>query len=354
VGFPVRKGQSYRQRLANAFSALQPRGYVDALTPAPLAPCLSFAGRPRSHETNYEVASTVLAALASLRTLAASVGDTQRAAVDTYTRAFVGPNVKRLGWEPLPAPHETGNSSLLRMLVLRHAAVAGDAYVVAEALARFDAHAAGTSTLQPDLRQTVYATAAARGGAPRYEALLRLYRASADPEDQRIILGALGRTPAPALLRATLALALTPEVRAQDLAATVGAVAANIDVEAAPEPAADGAGGEASPAPGDAHVPVTGAALAWAWGSANWDTLYERFGGGSFLMGDVVGALTSHFTSRADAERVAAFFAAHPAPGTARKLAQSMEGVRSHVWRSALLAAEGGEVLAAIARLVAE
>jgi hypothetical protein len=79
-----------------------------------------------------------------------------------------------------------------------------------------------------------------------------------------------------------------------------------------------------------------GAATAWAFLRAHWATLHARYGGANFLWASMVGACVGHLDSKAAADEVTAWFAdpAHPAGSAERKVAQSLEAVRSRVWRA--------------------
>ena len=48
----------------------------------------------------------------------------------------------------------------------------------------------------------------------------------------------------------------------------------------------------------------SGSQLAWRHVQVNWDALVDKFGAGSFSMGSIIEATTSHFSSEFDFEQV--------------------------------------------------
>ncbi len=265
-----------------------------------------------THEAEYSVWVAVLDAVGDLRASTSALGPDALAAFDAFTRALLAPVVAFVGWDPVQGEHP--NTPLLRALVIRLGAIAGMDEVVREALARFDAHAAGKGGLSADMKQVVFNTAASHGGAARWEVLLRLFRAATMSEEQRRLMTALGRAADPALLSRALAMVLTDEIRSQDAMMVFGAVASN---------------------PGEA-----GTALAWRFLVSNWDAINRRLGSGNFVWSGLIGAATGHFATRAAADDIEAWFRDHPAGSAERTVKQSLEAIRTRAWKVHLLTRE--------------
>lgn len=271
-----------------------------------------------AQEKDYNVWVAVLDALADVRSAVGSLQDEgQRtaatAALDAYTQQLLCPIVSSVGWEASPGEH--ANTPLLRAMVLRQAAMAGEQAVVDKCLALFDAYAAGKGSISADLKQLVYNTAVASGGEGRWSAVYTLFKAATSSEEQRRLMTALGRASDSALLSKTLGMLLGDEVRSQDSFILIGAVGSN---------------------PGD-----TGRRLAWNFLKTNWDALHKRLGGGFMLWGHVVGAAIRGFDRRSDADDIEAWFRVHPAGPAERSVKQALEGVRTKAWRAHILATEG-------------
>lgn len=278
-------------------------------------------------EADYNVFVALSGALGAVQAAADGASPELGAAVKGFARAFLRPAVARLGWEAVKG--EDANTPLLRALVLRDAAGAGDEAVTAEALRRFDAAAA--SPIAADLRQLVYSTAAAAGGAPRWERLYAMFKAADSSEEQRRCLVALGRTPDAALLRRALGM-VTDEasgLRSQDAPFLFQAIAGN---------------------PAEA-----GRRVAWEALSTRWDELHGRFGSGNFLWSSVVEACTGSFSSKADADAIAAFFVGRDAGSAARGIKQNLEATRNRAWRAHIIAREAAAdgLVDAIGRMTA-
>jgi len=277
------------------------------------------------YEADYNVWVAMLDAVGDVKAAAETVSAATAAGLDAFTRALLAPVVALVGWEA--AAGEAPNTPLLRATVLRVACVAGDAATRDTALALFDAYAAGGKAIPADLRQLVYNTAASHGGGGRWEALLRLFKAATMSEEQRRLMTALGRASDPALLARAIGLMMTDDVRVQDAVFLLASVASN---------------------PGDA-----GRTLAWEFISGRWEEAHKRFGGGNFLWAGMIGAATGGFDTRERADEIAAFFATHPAGSAARKVTQSLEGIRSRVWRAAILARDPASILSCVESLLA-
>ena len=78
-----------------------------------------------------------------------------------------------------------------------------------------EAPAATANTLDPDIRSAVYEAAAASGDWEVYNQLQQMYKGLADAEERQRTLLALGYAPGKSRVLATLAFALSGDVRAQ-------------------------------------------------------------------------------------------------------------------------------------------
>jgi aminopeptidase 2 len=277
------------------------------------------------HEREYTVWVSMTDALAAVQAAADGVSKELGSQVTAFTRALLQPVVERVGWEADPA--EQPNVALLRALVLRAAAIADNETVVAEALRRFDAYAAGGAPISADLKQLVYNTAAASGGAARWHAIHKLFGAAGSSEEQRRLMTALGRASDPALLQRTLGMLLSEEIRSQDAPFVLDAVASN---------------------PGSA-----GRDAAWGLLTGQWDAMSKRFGGGNFLWQSLVGSACGSFDTREKATEVEAWFAdpAHPSGSAERTIRQKLEAIRNRAWRRHLLSREAEALPAVLRRL---
>jgi puromycin-sensitive aminopeptidase len=146
------------------------------------------------------------------------VEDSARAAFERFVgRFFAGPFTE-LGWDPRPG--EASDERLRRAVVIGALGeLADDEAVNHEAQRRVHRYLAERATLDPNLASVVVGLAARRGDVVLYDRYLERKRASArDPEEEQRFLFGLAGFEDEALIRRTLDLALTDDVRPQDRA----------------------------------------------------------------------------------------------------------------------------------------
>lgn len=218
----------------------------------------------------------------------------------SYARDLYAPVHERLGWDA--QPNESHLTTMLRPMVIGILGSYGDAAVAAEAGRRFDEASRCGVKLPPDLRSAVYGLVVENRGAEGHAEILKLFRSADLNEEKTRCLRALGRSPDAELLRQTLELSLSAEVRSQDTPLVVAGVAAN----------------------------RLGRDLAWQFLRERWGEFDRRYGRGGFLIARLIAATTEDFTTLEKAAEVEKFFEAHPAPAAARTIRQSLERIRSN------------------------
>ncbi|MGD9764452.1 MAG: M1 family aminopeptidase [Candidatus Binatia bacterium] len=144
------------------------------------------------------------------------VDDPDRPLFERFTGAFFSPHVAALGWDPKPG--ESADDRLRRATAIAALGeLAEDLTVIAEARRRLEGYFTDPSTLDPNLASAVVNIAARRGDATLYQRYLERKRAAAtDPEEEQRFLFGLTSFEDAALIRRTLDLTLTEEVRPQD------------------------------------------------------------------------------------------------------------------------------------------
>jgi aminopeptidase 2 len=111
----------------------------------------------------------------------------------------------------------------------------------------------------------------------------------------------LGRAKDPELIKNTLALPFSGEVKEQDIYMPVSGLRTH------PE----------------------GIEALYDWMTKNWDELSRRLPAGLSMLGTMVSICTSSFTRSEDIERIQEFFAARSTKGFDQGLAQSLDAVRA-------------------------
>ena len=214
---------------------------------------------------------------------------------------YIGPKAFEIGWEKKPGEaHEMG---LLRSAMLYAAGHYGDRAVVKEAQARFAMRE--KTPIVADLRSVVYRLVAENGGEAEYNAFLAMYHAATVSEEKNRVGMALGYFKQTKLLKKTLALALSKDVRPQDAPRMISWVA------------------------GSTH----GGALAWEFMQKNWKELHRRYSSGGHMLPHLIAPLSA-FTDKQYAKEIVSFFKKNTAPGAARTITQIEEKILlSDAWK---------------------
>lgn len=130
-----------------------------------------------------------------------------QARVHEAARAVFGPELKRLGWEPRAG--EPATDARLRVQLIGLLARFGDAGVIAEAGARFDADAAGRTPLPAALRPGVIAAVGRHATEAQFQQLQGQLLAATSEEERWRLASALASAGTPQQVEAVLALALS-------------------------------------------------------------------------------------------------------------------------------------------------
>ena len=223
--------------------------------------------------------------------------DASRPKYREWIQHLLAPAMIQLGWTP--SPSESADRKALRAEVIATLGDTGrDPEVIAKARMLVQELLRNPASLDPSLRGPVVATAAIGADRALYEQYLARARAVSEPDEHYRYLYALARFSDPALVRRTMDLILSPEVRNQDATVFVGALLRNSDARD----------------------------LAWTLLRERWNDLQKKVG--AFLGASAVGALGS-FCSTERAAEIREFFKSHPVPEAQRTLQQIIEEVES-------------------------
>jgi puromycin-sensitive aminopeptidase len=163
------------------------------------------------------------AVLGPLGLLDRVIDDTGRPALRSFVRNVVGPAFGRLGWDPTPGePERLG--TLRARLLLALGTLGADPEVRAEAARRHAAYLEDRTAIAPDLVTAVVTVMAQAGGEAEYEILLRQFRRASTPQEEVRYLYALAASEVEPLLRRTLDMCLSGEVRTQDAPYLIGSI----------------------------------------------------------------------------------------------------------------------------------
>ncbi|HUP45684.1 MAG TPA: ERAP1-like C-terminal domain-containing protein [Thermoanaerobaculia bacterium] len=225
--------------------------------------------------------------------------------LQTLLRQLATPILSDLGWSVRPG--DTREDLELRNKVIEllgdHAADTATRRRGRELTNRWlrDANA-----LSPEVVSDVARIAAIGGDAKLYAAFLKGYRTNSDPNQKLRFLSLLGAFRDPQLLRRTLQLTLTDEIRGQDLASVLAGVIGN----------------------------PAGRDIAWRFLNENWSAIERKLPPGH--TGRVLTALSANACDPVWQERIRQFTAEHPMPQSERAVRVAIERIGNCVELRAL------------------
>lgn len=243
-----------------------------------------------------------------LETLAGTIGLIDRAATNDQTRpayrAWVAqllmPALQDLGWTAKPGePEDAGAARATVIGTLGR--VAHDPQVLAKARELALQELENPGSLQPEMVNVAVDLAALSGDQALYDKFLARSHAATDPEEKYRYLYALTSFREPSLVRRTMELILSPEVRNQDAKIFLAQMLGSLDTQ---------------------H-------LAWELLQARWDDIQKKTG--EFVGNTVIVGGLSAFCDAKTAAEVRQFFSTHKVPDAERTLQQSLERIDSCV-----------------------
>ena len=224
--------------------------------------------------------------------------DATRQKFETFVRSLLRPLFDEIGFAGSGSEADE-RRALRAVLVGVLGTYADDPDVIARSRAALDRSLTGGPALDPTVAGAIVKAAAMHGDEKLFEALGAAAERASSPEDQYRYLYALTDFQQPALIHRGLERALTPQLRSQDTAIYLSQFLFN---PAARQPA-------------------------WTFIKEHWAALEPKV---MISLGDV--NLTRALGAFCDAptrDDVTAFFAAHPLPGAARTLTQTVEQINN-------------------------
>jgi len=185
-------------------------------------------------------------------------------------------------------------------LMFGAAGIAGDEEITKASFDMFDKFKAGDkSAIHPNIRGSVYAIVLANGGQEEYNVIVNETRNAATSDERNSALRALGRAKSPELIQRTLAMALSDEVKGQDIYLPIAALRSHAE----------------------------GCHALWKWVKDNWEELERRLPPSLSMLSSVVAITTSGFTHREHIEDIEAFFKGKSTKGFDMALSQSIDAI---------------------------
>ncbi|KAK4217715.1 peptidase family M1-domain-containing protein [Rhypophila decipiens] len=251
-------------------------------------------------ETEFVVWNELISRVATVQGAWTFEDKAVRDGLEAFQRELVSPKAHEKGWT---FTEKDGHiEQQFKAMLFGAAGLSGDQVIIKAAKEMFAKYMAGDkSAIHPNIRGSVFSMALKYGGKEEYDAVLNFYRTSKNADERNTALRILGRAKQPELIKQTLDLMFSGEVKDQDIY---------------------------MPASGLRTHPEGIEAL-FTWMTSNWDALYKKLPPALSMLGAMVNICTSTYTTKEQLEKVEKFFADKNTNGFDKSLAQSLDAIRS-------------------------
>ncbi|KAG0651145.1 Aminopeptidase 2 [Hyphodiscus hymeniophilus] len=223
-----------------------------------------------------------------------------RDGLESFQRDLVSERAHKAGWEFKETDDHIQQQ--FKAMLFGSAGMSGDKKIIEAAKAMFKKFAAGEkSAIHPNIRGSVFGMALKYGGKEEYDIILNTYLNSKNSDERNTALRTLGRAKDPELIKKTLTLPFSGDVKEQDIYLPVSGLRTH------PE----------------------GIEALYGWMVENWGELTRRLPAGLSMLGTMVSICTSSFSRNEDIERIHTFFTERSTKGFDQGLAQSLDSVRA-------------------------
>ncbi|KIW17525.1 hypothetical protein PV08_04719 [Exophiala spinifera] len=251
-------------------------------------------------ETQFVVWNEILTRINAVRNTWIFEDEATKDALKAFQLNLCSAKAHELGWEF--SDDEDHILSQFKSLMFGSAGLAGDQKVQAAAKDMFSKFLAGDyAAVHPNLRASVFAMALRDGGEKEWDALLARYHSAPTADEKNTCLRSLGRAKSPELIQKTLKLALSGEVKMQDIYMPIGGLGTTSE----------------------------GIEKRWEWMCQNWDELVEKLPPSMSMLSSVVSICVAGFTREKQLKQVEAFFQDKDKKGFDRSLQQSFDSIRA-------------------------
>ncbi|KAF2832170.1 hypothetical protein CC86DRAFT_400942 [Ophiobolus disseminans] len=187
-----------------------------------------------------------------------------------------------------------------KSLMFGAAGISGDEEITKASFDMFNKFIAGDrSAIHANIRGSVYAIVLAKGGKEEYDAVLNEYLNAKTADERNSALRSLGRAKSPELIKRSLDLALSNDVKGQDIYLPIQALRSHQE----------------------------GCYALWEWVKNNWEELEKRLPPSLSMLSSVVSIATSSFTHREHIKDIESFFAKKSTKGFDMSLSQSIDAI---------------------------
>jgi len=251
-------------------------------------------------ESEFVVWQELVSRVASIRAAWIFEDEKVKSGLCALQRDLIHRKAHELGWE---FSDDDGHIlQQFKALLFSSAALSGDQKTRDAAFEMFKRFVKGDrSAIHPNIRSGVFATVLQEGGDEEYDAVLNEYLTVKTSNEKIIALQSLGRASKPHLIKRTLSLPFSTQVKDQDMYLPLSGLRAHKD----------------------------GIEALWSWMKTSFDKLEAKFPSGIGMLGSIVGICSSSFTTQDQLDNVRKFFEAKSTKGFERALAQSEDAIEA-------------------------
>ncbi|KAI0184589.1 aminopeptidase 2 [Xylaria flabelliformis] len=253
-------------------------------------------------EESFVVWSEIIARVATVQAAWIFEDQAIKDGLEAFVKDLVSERAHKLGWQF--SDNDGHVEQQFKAMLFGAAGMAGDGEIIAAAKAMFAKYKAGDkSSIHPNIRGSVFGMALKHGGKEEYDAILDIFRGSTNTDERNTALRCIGRAKDPELIRRTLELTLSNEVKSQDIYLPTSGLRSHAE----------------------------GTEALFSWLIEKWPEIYKRLSGNPPILGSMVTICTSSFAKPEQLERVERFFKDIDTKSFDQPLAQSKDAIRSKI-----------------------
>jgi len=251
-------------------------------------------------ESSYVVWNEILTRINAVRSTWIFEDEETKAALKAFQLNLCSAKAHELGWTF--SANEDHILSQFKSLMFSSAGLGGDKKIIAAADEMFKKFQKGdVEAIHPNIRPAVFAMALVHGGEAEYNAILARWHEAPTADERNTCLRVLGRAKSPELIQRTLGLALSGEVKMQDIYMPIGGLRSHTE----------------------------GINERWQWMCDNWTEIVKRLPPGLTMLSSVVGLCAGAFTRQEQLVKVQEFFKDKDTKGFDRSLEQTLDSIRA-------------------------
>ncbi|KAL7629251.1 Aminopeptidase 2 mitochondrial [Parahypoxylon ruwenzoriense] len=253
-------------------------------------------------EKSFVVWSEIIARVATVQSAWVFEDTAVKNGLEAFVKELISERAHKLGWA---FSEKDGHvEQQFKAMLFGAAGMAGDEKIIAAAKEMFSKYMGGDkSSIHPNIRGSVFSMALKYGGKDEYDKVLDFFRKSSNSDERNTALRCIGRAKDPALIKQTLDLVLSDEVKSQDLYLPASGLRSHAE----------------------------GIEALFSWLTEKWPEIYQRLSGNPPILGSMVTICTSSFAKPEQLEKVEAFFKDIDTKNFAQPLAQSKDAIRSKI-----------------------